>query len=193
VAVEEPRRRERRSQAHAAQRGEHELGAQTTVGARGELGKRVQQLLRHADHDRRQPLHDVAARRLLGPRAEERRPRRAEARRAENLAPRRAHEVRGALLERPRRVGPEPVRLAQRFDQAREGLAAQPGDRLEVVLHGTRRHAGLARHFLQRHAEVAALREQLERGLEQALARLQAPQLVQVRKHCGRNAIPLTS
>jgi hypothetical protein len=46
---------------------------------------------------------------------------------------------------------------------------------------------------VQRHAQIAALREQLQRGVEQALPGVQAPELVQVRKHCDRNAIPLPS
>jgi hypothetical protein len=193
VGVEEPRRTERSRQAHAAQRRQHELGARTAVGAGGEFGKRAQQLFRHADQDRRQPLHDVGSRRLVRARAEERRPRRAEARSAEDLAPGPADEVAGTSRERPRRVGPEPFGLAERLHEAGEDLAAKPGDRGEVVLHGASRHAGFARHFLERHAEIAALREQLERGLEQALPRVQAAELVQIGKHCDRNAITLPS
>jgi len=193
VAVEEARRAERGGEPHAAQRSQHELGARTTVAASGELGKRAQQLLGHADHDRREPLHDVRAGRLVRTRTEERRPRGAEATGAEHLAPRAGDEVLGAARERPRRVRPETLRLAERLREARKDFAAQTRHRREVVLHGTRRHPGCARHLLERHAEIAALREQLERRLEQALPRVQAPQLVQIRKHCDRNAIPLSS
>jgi hypothetical protein len=118
VAVEEPRRTERRRQTHAAQRRQHELGARTAVGASGKLGKRAQQLLRHAEHDRRQPLHDVRSRRLVRTRAEERRPCRGKARTAEDLAPRPADEVAGPSRERPSRVGPEALGLAERLREA---------------------------------------------------------------------------
>jgi hypothetical protein len=193
VVVEEPGRTERRRQPHAAQRRQHEFGARAAVGASGELGKRAQQLLGHADHDRRQPLHDVRARRLVCARAEERRPRRAEALCAEDLAPGARDEVAGAALERPGRVRPEAFDLAERLHEARQDLGPQPDHRGEVVLHRPRRHAGFARHLLKRDTQIAALREQLERGLEQALPRLQAAQLMQIRKHCDCNAIPLPS
>jgi len=193
VAVEEARRAERCRQTHATERRQNELGTRATVGASGELGKRAQQLLGHAEHDRRQPRHDVRTRRLVGARAEERRPGRAEARAAEDLAPRPADEVAGATRQRPGRIGPEAFGLAERLHEAREDLGAQPGHRSEVVLHGPRRHPGFARHFVQRHAEITALREQLDRGVEQALPRVQAPQLMQIWKHCDRNAIPLPS
>jgi hypothetical protein len=193
VAVEEPGRTERRRQTHAAQRRQHELGARAAVGASGELGERAQQLFRHAGHDRRQPLHDVQPRRLVGARAEERCPRGAEARTTEDLAPRPADEVAGASRERPRRVGPEALGFAERLHETRQDLGAKPGRGGEVVLHGTGRHAGFARHFLERDAETAALGKQLERRVEQALPRVQAPELVQIGKHCDRNAIPLPS
>ena len=193
VTVEEPGRTERRRQAHPAQRRQHELGACAAVGTSGQLGKRAQQLLRHAGHDRRQPLHDVQPGRLVCACAEERRPCRAEARTAKHLAPCPGDEVAGAARGRPRRVGPEAFGLAERLHETREDLGAKPGRGGEVVLHGTRCHAGFARHFLERDAEVAALAEELERRLEQALPRVQAPELVQVGKHCVRNAISLTS
>jgi hypothetical protein len=193
VTVEEPGRTERRRQAHPAQRRQHELGACAAVGTSGQLGKRAQQLLRHAGHDWRQPLHDVQPGRLVCACAEERRPCRAEARTAKHLGPRAGDEVAGASRERPRRVGPEAFGLAERLHETREDLGAEPGRGGEVVLHGTRRHAGFARHFLERDGEIAAPAEKLERRLEQALPRVQAPELVQVGKHCDRNAIPLPS